>query len=63
MGNFDTCTQSIDDFPVTSISYVRTRRVLKTQYTVRREDKQLPDNACGLVELSATLVLSFLVFS
>ena len=42
------------DFPVTSFIYVCMRRALKTQYTVKREDKQPPDNACELMELGAT---------
>ena len=52
--------QPIGEFPVTSISYVRTRRVVKTQYTVRREDKRFPDNACELMEPSAMNGPSFL---
>ena len=45
---------AIGEFPVTPIVYVRTRRALKTQYTVKREDKQALDNACELMKLSAT---------
>ena len=44
----------IGEFMVTPIIYVCTRRALKTQYTVKREDKQALDNACKLMELSAT---------
>ena len=45
---------AIGEFPVTPIIYVRMRRALKTQYTVKRETKQALDNACKLMELSAT---------